>query len=631
MEKIVSYFLRLTSGKVTRFISKQRKFCVLILNIGTILCSLLISLAIRFEFSIPPIYIDNFVKTATIFVLVKMVLIHFFKLNRGLWRYISMLDISNIFKANLFSSVILMFIFYGWRNYICATFPMSVIVIDLLICFLAMSFIRGSVRLIREINDNIDDSPLIRTIVVGKLTDVDTFLHGIKGSKTGRKIIAIFGPEKNPGATIRGIKIKEKLYKIAHYAKAKKIKEIILIPPYSRKRFLNLLVKQFGKIDYTCSLKIVPGAGHLTKGEINFSNIRKVKIEDLLGRPPVKFDHLEVASLVSKRTIMVTGGGGSIGSELCFQICKYQPEKIVVFEFCEYNLYEIERKLKFEFPDQQIEAVLGDVRCKNSLSKAIKNHSIEVIYHAAAYKHVPLLEKNILMGVHTNVIGTSNVADCAEECGVKRVVMISTDKAVRPTSIMGATKRVAEKVVLEREASATDFVVVRFGNVLGSRGSVVPLFKKQIEAGGPVTVTSKDMIRYFMSIPEAAELVLQAGTIGKDRDIMILEMGEQVNIYEMAKHLIKLSGFMPHRDIKIEFTGMRPGEKEYEELLTKEEQIDLTPFDRICVARKGNVEGDNVKVEEILKILQSGQHDKFRDICQSYIPENLLTQHVDEL
>jgi FlaA1/EpsC-like NDP-sugar epimerase len=624
MEKIIARFLRLTPDLITHFLFRHRKILVFMLNTGTILCSLLIALAIRFEFSIPPVYIDNFIKIATVFVLVKMVLNHIFRLNKGLWRYISMEDVNNIFKANLFSSAILVFIFYGWRTYICENFPMSVIVIDLLICFLLMSFIRGSVRIIREINDNVDDSPLIRTVVVGKLADVDTFLHGIKRSKTGRKIIAAFGPEKNLGATIRGIKIKGNPSKIAYYAKAKKIKEIILIPPYSRKRFLNLLVKQLAKIDYTCSLKIIPGVGHLTKGEINFSNIRKVKIEDLLGRPPVKFDHLEVASLVSNKKIMVTGGGGSIGSELCFQICKYHPEKLVVFEFCEYNLYEIERKLRFEFPDQKIEAVLGDVRFKDSLSEVIKNHSIEVIYHAAAYKHVPLLEKNILMGVHTNIIGTSNVADCAEECGVKRVVVISTDKAVRPTSIMGATKRVAEKVILEREAKATDFVIVRFGNVLGSRGSVIPLFKKQIEAGGPVTVTSKDMIRYFMSIPEAAELVLQAGTIGNDRDIMILEMGEQVNIYKMAKHLIKLSGYMPHRDIKIEFTGMRPGEKEYEELLTKEEQVDRTPLDRICVARKGNVEGDSVKVEEILKILKSGQHDKFKDICQSYIPENML-------
>ncbi len=624
MKKIILNTLRLTLDKAVSLLFKQRRLLVFMLNIEIILCSLLISIILRFEFTVPPNYAEHFLKTAAVFIFVKMSLNHIFGLNKGLWRYISITDVKEVFKANLFSAAILMFIFYGWRSYICSNFALSIIVVDFLICFFAMSFVRICVRIIREFDDNTGDSPLIRTIVVGKLEDIDTFLHGINGSKTGRKIVAVFCPEKASGATIRGVKIKGTPSKIANYAKKDEIKEIILIPPYSRKRFLNLLLGQLEKIDYTCTLKIVPGVGHITKGEINFSNIRKVKIEDLLGRPPVKFDHLEIASLVSDKNIMVTGGGGSIGSELCSQICRYRPEKLVVFESSEYNLYEIERKLELKFPGQKIEAVLGDIRFKDSLSRAMKKHSIEVLYHAAAYKHVPLLEKNVLTGVHTNIIGTSNVADCAEECGVKRVVVISTDKAVRPTSMMGATKRVAERIVLEREEKGTEFTVVRFGNVLGSRGSVVPLFEKQIEAGGPVTVTSKNMIRYFMSIPEAVELVLQAGTIGKDRDIMILEMGEQVNIYEMAKRLIKLSGFMPHRDIKIEFTGIRPGEKEYEELLSKEEQVDRTSSDRICVARKENVEGFRVSVGEILEILQSGERDKIKDICKSYISENML-------
>ena len=624
MIRIVARFLRIIPDKIILFIYGYRRMLVPMLNIGIILVSLLLSLAIRFEFSIPPIYIHNFLKIATIFVLVKMSFNHIFKLNHGLWRYISIVDVEDIFKANLFSTAIIMIIFYNWRSYICENFPLSVIIVDFLICFLAVLFVRGGVRIIREINDDIGDNPLIKTVVIGKLEDVDSFLHGTQKNKTGRKIVAVFCPEKNLGATIRGIKIRDDLSRIAHYAKEKKIEEIILIPPYSRKRFLNLLLKQFEKINYTCAMKIVSGIGHAAKREIDSSDIRKINIEDLLGRPPVRFNHSEVSALVSNKRIMVTGGGGSIGSELCFQLCKYRPEKLVIFEFCEYNLYEIERNLKQQFPGQQIEAVLGDIRCRKSLDKTIKEHSIEVIYHVAAYKHVPLLEKNIFMAVNTNIIGTSNIGDCAEKGGVKRVIIISTDKAVRPTSIMGATKRIAEKIILERKKKGTDFVVVRFGNVLGSRGSVIPLFEKQIEAGGPVTVTSKEMIRYFMSIPEASELVLQAGTIGSDRDIMILEMGEQVNIYEMAKRLIKLSGFVPHRDIKIEFTGIRPGEKEYEELLTTDELVDRTSFDRICVARKNKVDGPKADIEEILEVLESGESDKFRDLCKKYIPENML-------
>lgn len=624
MNKLLEQFLRIIPGKATRFAYEHRRLLVFLLNAGIILSSLLIALAIRFEFSIPPAYIDNFIKIAAIFVFVKMSLNHIFKLNKGLWRYISIVDVEYIFQANLFSSAILMLIFYCWRTQICENFPMSVVIIDFFICFFSVLFVRGGVRVVREINDDIGDNPLIKTIVIGKLEDIDSFLHGTQKNKTGRKIVAVFCPEKNSGATIRGIKIRGNLTKIARYAKENKIEEIILIPPYSRKRFLNLLVKQLEKIDYSCSMKIVPGVGHAAKIEIDFSNIRKVNIEDLLGRPSVKFDHEEVVTLVSNKKIMVTGGGGSIGSELCYQICKYRPKILVIFEFCEYNLYEIERSLKTQFPNQQIEAVLGDIRCRESLEKTIKKYSIEVIYHAAAYKHVPLLEKNIFMGIHTNIIGTSNIADCAEEAGVKRVVVISTDKAVRPTSIMGSTKRIAEKIILERKKKKTDFVVVRFGNVLGSRGSVIPLFEKQIENGGPVTVTSKKMIRYFMSIPEASELVLQAGTIGNDRDIMILEMGEQVNIYEMAKRLIKLSGFVPHRDIKIEFTGIRPGEKEYEELLTTDEQVEHTPFDRICIGRNEKTKSPKAKMEEILEVLESGDDDNFRDLCKKYIPENML-------
>lgn len=617
--------MRIIPDKAILFIYGYRRMLVLILNIGIILASLLLSLAIRFEFSIPPLYINNFIKIATVFVLVKMSFNHIFKLNQGLWRYISIVDVEDIFKANLFSTAVIMIIFYNWRSYICENFPISIIVIDFLICFLMVLFIRGGVRIIREINDDIGDNPLVKTIVIGKLEDIDSFLHGTQKHKTGRKIVAVFCPEKNSGATIRGVKIRGNPTKIAYYAKEKKIEEIILIPPYSRKSFLHLLLKQFEKIDYNCSMKIVTGIGHAAKREIDFSSdVRKVNVEDLLGRPSVRFDHSEVAALVSNKKIMVTGGGGSIGSELCFQLCKYHPEKLVVFEFCEYNLYEIERKLKQQFPEQQIEAILGDIRYKKSICKAIKEHSIEVIYHAAAYKHVPLLEKNVFMAVHTNIVGTANIGDCAEKNGVKRVVVISTDKAVRPTSIMGATKRIAEKIILERKKNGTDFVVVRFGNVLGSRGSVIPLFEKQIEAGGPVTVTSKEMIRYFMSIPEAAELVLQAGTIGKDRDIMILEMGEQVNIYEMAKRLIKLSGFMPHRDIKIKFTGIRPGEKEYEELLTTDELVDRTPFDRICVARKDKTNGAKADIEEIQEVLESGENNRFKDLCKKYIPENML-------
>ncbi|MDD5596377.1 MAG: nucleoside-diphosphate sugar epimerase/dehydratase [Victivallaceae bacterium] len=624
MKSLILQFLRLAFEKAPDILFKYRRALVFLLNVEIILVSMLAAIAVRFDFTLPPNYGGNFLILAVIFVLVKMLMIYIMGLNRGVWRYVSLSDIKMIFFASLFASLLLMFIFLNFRDQLCPNFALSVIVIDFLICFLSMSFVKVCVRMLREINDNVQNSVIIRTVVIGRLDDIDALLHGMSVNKTGRKIVAVFCPEKNSGATIRGIKIKGMHSKIAHFAKSNNIREIILIPPYSRKRLLNLLLAGFEKIDYNCSLKIVPGIGQLTRGEISFSNVRKVEMEDLLGRKPVSFDHVDIESLVSDKNVMVTGGGGSIGSELCCQIARFRPRVIVIFEICEYNLYEIERKLRHEFPGQRIQTVLGDIKDKKSLCAAMKKFSIEVLYHAAAYKHVPLLEENIVMGVYNNIIGTANVADCAEKNGVKRVVVISTDKAVRPTSMMGATKRIAERIVLERKMNGTEFVVVRFGNVLGSRGSVVPLFQKQIEAGGPVTVTSKNMIRYFMSIPEAAKLVLMAGTIASPGDIMILEMGQQINIYEMAKHLITLSGFMPHRDIEIKFTGIRPGEKEYEELLTKEEEVDHTSFERICVARKQAVVGPEISLDEIIAVLDARGGDGFRELCKTYIPENML-------
>ena len=624
MDRLILRFLRLTPSNLSNFLFEQRKLFVFALNIGIILCSLVFAIIIRFEFSIPRNYTSNAIKIISIFILVKMLIYHFCKLNEGIWRYISIVDIKRVINANIYSSLILILIFYKWRVAISNSFGLSIIIIDFLLCTIAMSSVRVFARLIREISDGAECDSLIRTVVVGKLEDVDAFLHSIKAGKTKRKVVAIFGTGPGSSGTIRGVQTRNSLQNVAQYVKKNNIKEIILIPPYSRKRFLNLLLRRLEKINYNCLLKIIPGANHIANDEINLSSMREVEIDDLLGRPPVKFDHAEVSSLIFGKNIMITGGGGSIGRELCFQICAYNPKTLIIFEFSEFNLYEIERKLKQKFPDQKIEAVLGDIRFKNSILAAIKTHSVEIIYHAAAYKHVPLLEKNIAMGFHTNIIGTSNLADCAEECGVKRVVIISTDKAVRPTSIMGSTKRIAERVILERGAKGTEFVAVRFGNVLGSRGSVVPLFKQQIKDGGPVTVTSKNMVRYFMSIPEAVELVLQAGTIGKDRDIMILEMGKQINIYEMAKRLIELSGFMPHRDIQIVFTGIRPGEKEYEELLTNEEEVDNTPLNRIFVARKQNVVEPEVSLNDVTEAVNSRNSAKLKNLCISYISENML-------
>ena len=622
-KEIVQYLNRRLDA-LDKLVFLNVKVLRLTVDIFVILFSLIGAMIIRFDCGVPHNYFENFFRIATIFICVKIITIYLFNLNVGLWRYISIVDLKKILKASIFSSILLSVIFYAWRRAICGNFAMSISAIDFMIWFWMMAFIRILVRIMREVNEGAGDSQLIKVVVVGKLDDIDSFIHSLQNYKTGRRIVAAFGSKENSGSTIRGVKLAGSPLRIIQYAKQHDVKEIILIPPYSRKRFLNLLLAQMEKYSYNCSLKIVPNVRDITTGEFRLSNIREVNIDDLLGRSAVKFDSTEVASLLINKSVMVTGGGGSIGSELCHQICQYRPKRLVVFEFSEYNLYQIERILKSKFSDLEIQAVLGDIRVKPLLLKTMKEYSVDVVFHTAAYKHVPLLEKNSLMSLYTNIIGTSNLADCAEEVGVKRVVVISTDKAVRPTSIMGASKRIAERIVLEREPSKTEFVAVRFGNVLGSRGSVIPLFQEQIKNGGPVTVTSKNMIRYFMSIPEAVSLVLQAATVGRDRDIMILEMGQQVNIYEMAKRLIELSGFMPHRDIKIEFTGIRPGEKEYEELLAKEEMVDKTSFERIFVARKQQIDAESVCLDRVMEVFQAGDEGAFRELCKLYIPDNLL-------
>lgn len=333
-------------------------------------------------------------------------------------------------------------------------------------------------------------------------------------------------------------------------------------------------------------IKILPRVTDLINGKLSLKMIREVSVEDLLGRDPVKVDLDGIADYVTNQIVLVTGAGGSIGSELCRQILPFSPKKLLLLGHGENSIYDIEMELKKNFPDLACETIIADIQDRQRMREVFDSHRPSVVFHAAAHKHVPLMEQNPIEAVKNNIIGTKNVAECAHEYGTLRFVMISTDKAVNPTSVMGVTKRVAEMFVqgLAR-ISQTKFVAVRFGNVLGSRGSVVPLFKRQIQEGGPVTVTHPDMVRYFMTIPEAVQLVIQAGALVKGGEIFILDMGQPVKIADLAKDLIRLSGFEPNEDIKIIYTGMRPGEKLYEEILTNEEGLSSTKHNRIFVGK----------------------------------------------
>ena len=365
--------------------------------------------------------------------------------------------------------------------------------------------------------------------------------------------------------------------------------------------------------------RVLPTTEELINKQGVINSLRDVQIEDLLGREAIQLDNKNIHSLIKGKTVLVTGGGGSIGSELCRQIIKYNPEKLIILDIYENNLYDIEMELRADFPKAHVEAVVASVRDKKRLNEVFKEFNPKLVFHAAAHKHVPLMENSPLEAIKNNIFGTYNVANCANEFGAEKFVLISTDKAVNPTNIMGASKRMCEMIVqAKNQVSKTEYVAVRFGNVLGSNGSVIPLFKKQIEKGGPVTVTHKDITRFFMTIPEAVQLILQAVTYAKGGEIFVLDMGEPVKIYDLAVSLIKLMGYEPNVDIPIQITGLRPGEKLYEEILMEEEGLKATKHDKIFVSKPMHLAMK--ELEEKLDTLSKLEYD-----------ENYSKEHVKEI
>lgn len=371
--------------------------------------------------------------------------------------------------------------------------------------------------------------------------------------------------------------------------------------------------------------RILPSTENLIEKQGIMNSLRDVEIEDLLGRDAIKLDNKNISTLIKDKDVLVTGGGGSIGSELCRQIMKYNPEKLIIFDIYENNLYDIELELKSKYPKQKIEAIVGSVRDKKRLEDVFSEYKPSLVFHAAAHKHVPLMENNPLEAIKNNIFGTYNVVNCADKYGTERFVLISTDKAVNPTNIMGASKRVCEMIVqAKNKVSNTEYVAVRFGNVLGSNGSVIPLFKKQIANGGPVTVTHKDITRFFMTIPEAVGLILQAVTYAKGGEIFVLDMGEPVKIYDLAVSLIKLSGYEPDVDIPIQVTGLRPGEKLYEELLMAEEGLTATKHDKIFVSEPLHMEIDELKekldILDKLEYMDNYSKEKVKETMKQIVP-----------
>lgn len=557
------------------------------LCLADIICinfSVFFALFTRFEFHISAIdkeYIENFLHFMPVHTAAALLLFILFRLYNSLWQYASFGEACLIVVACVLSEAAHL----AGSMAMGLPLPRSCYVIAGFLLILMMLFTRFVYRLMRKIRGLLpgdepgkpgDKPRYIMLIGAGEAGDV--LIREIKqSSRLGRcRVMCVI--DDNPakiGQYIHGIKIVGGRDAIKEAAAKYQVNEIIFaiptLPMEERVAILNICKET------NCKLRMLPGVYQLVNDEVKMENVRNVEIEDLLDRDPVQVELDSIMGYVSGKVVMVTGGGGSIGSELCRQIAAYAPKLLIIFDVYENNAYDIQNELKRGYPDLHILALIGSVRDTQRIHSVIGTYRPDIIYHAAAHKHVPLMEDSPNEAIKNNVFGTLKTVQAADRFGVKRFVMISTDKAVNPTNIMGATKRICEMIIqMYNGRSKTDFVAVRFGNVLGSNGSVIPLFKKQIEEGGPVTVTDPNIIRYFMTIPEAVSLVLQAGVYAKGGEIFVLDMGEPVRILDMAENLIRLSGHIPYVDIDIKFTGLRPGEKLYEELLMDEEGLSTT-------------------------------------------------------
>lgn len=575
------------------------------------------ALALRFEGIVPKKYINMYIHTFFVLVLINSIVFMVLGLYRSLWEYASIKEMFKVALANLIVSCT----FYTYTEFTNQIFPRSIFIIYGLIALSGTGGIRICYRLLRRFKKLIylyketafdEKEQTKRVMFIGAGDAAALVIHELKKQTYPDKriIVAVDDAPTKMGATIHGIPITGPIENIKKIARDYIIDEIIIaIPSASRKRIAEIVTLCN---ETNCELKIFPGVGGALKTSFALTQLRTVSIEDLLGREEIEIDNSLLSTHIQDKIVMVTGGGGSIGSELCRQIVKFKPYKLIIFDIYENNAYDLQNELlRKGIPPSQLEVIIGSVTDIEKLRQVFHVFSPNVVFHAAAYKHVPLMETNPSEAIKNNVYGTLNTAICAKEYRVEKFILISTDKAVNPTNVMGASKRLCEMIIqgISQTNTTTQFAAVRFGNVLGSNGSVIPLFKKQLEEGGPITVTHEDIIRYFMTIPEAVRLILQAATFAKSGEIFILDMGDPVKIMDLAKNFIKLSGMELGKDVEIEITGLRPGEKLYEELLMSEEGLSKTSCDKIFIGQPMIIDFDQF-IKEIKHLGQNIYNEK---------------------
>ena len=565
--------------RIRKFLSnkKRRIFTFILLDMIILLLSSFLAIQLRYDFiSAPELYLNNIYKYLIIDVIILIIVNLFYRIYSNMWSYASIIELFDICFSSL--TYILCELIYKTAFHI--IMPRSYYPIKLILLITFTGITRYSYRILRTIKELkiVKESNTKNTMMIGAGEAGRLLINEIGNNPTDfkNKLLCVIDDNKNKKDTyIRGIPVVGTRKDIVAACKKYNIEEIIIAMPSISKEKLSLIVDECNKTK--CNIRILPNVSEMI-GKPSMTKVRQLSYEDFLGRNQVVVDSLEIIDTIEDKKILVTGGGGSIGSELCRQIAKCRPKELIIFDIYENNAYDIEQELLRNYPGINLKTIIGSVRDYDRLEVVFKKYRPEIVYHAAAHKHVPLMEKSPNEAIKNNCLGTLNTAKLANKYRVKKFVLVSTDKAVRPTNVMGATKRICEMIIQTyNKKSKTDYVAVRFGNVLGSNGSVIPLFLKQIENGGPVTVTHKDITRFFMTIPEAVSLILQAGVYAKGGEIFVLDMGKPVKIYDLAEKIIRFKGLEPNVDIQIKITGLRPGEKLYKEILIDEEGLKETP------------------------------------------------------
>ena len=580
-----------------------RRAAVLSVHAAAFAASLLGSFLLRFDGTLDGHLWHLVVTALPVFIVAKLAIFIALGQHTGWWRYASFSDLQALFKATLLASAATAVACFALDV---RALPRSIFALDALMTVALLGGARFGLRYLREnfLQQGPPDEPVVRTLVIGTGTVAEGLLRDVRrGAVRTLQIVGIIDLDpRHKGSLINGYPVLGGLADLGRIVHETSAKQVVIALDGGSKDAVRRVVEACNSAEV--SHRVLPATDDLVHGSVTISHLREVSLQDILGRSPVRLDSEQLERLFTSNTVLVTGAGGSIGSELCRQVARFGPSQIIMLEQAENPLFHLERELRASHPDIAIEPVVADIGDYLRLEQVCLHFRPRVVLHAAAHKHVPLMEKNPWEAIKNNILGTHNLIRSAQSAGVEVVVLISTDKAVNPTSVMGATKRVSEMLMQSLSAtSETRLTAVRFGNVLGSNGSVIPIFKEQIAAGGPVTVTHPEMKRYFMTIPEASQLVLQAATFAEGGDVFVLDMGEPVLIVDVARDLIRLSGLEPDRDIKIEFSGIRPGEKLFEELSTAGEGTAPTPHARIF--RFSQEPPDDKVVLEAIRILQS--------------------------